>query len=59
MFRVCHDLPSVFGFGCSFLCDSRAFGAVVVVAIFFSFGSNCQARARPVSYLRKALKGER
>jgi hypothetical protein len=28
-FRVCHDLLSVFGLGFSFLCDSRAGGAVV------------------------------
>ena len=49
MFRVCHDLPSVLGFGCSFLRDSRAFGAVVV-AMFFSFSSSSQAaRAGPVS----------
>ena len=33
MFRVCHDLLSVFGFGFSFLCDSRLCG-VVVVAMF-------------------------
>ena len=33
MFRVCQDLLSVFGFGFSFLCDSRLFGVVVVVAM--------------------------
>src|SRR6266550_1592289 len=33
-FRVCHDLLSVFGFGFSFLCDSRLFG-VVVDGIFY------------------------
>jgi hypothetical protein len=32
-FRVCHDLLSVFGFGFSFLCDSRLFGVVVVAMI--------------------------
>ena len=32
-FRVCHDLCSVFGFGFSFLCDSRL-GGVVVFAIY-------------------------
>jgi hypothetical protein len=30
VFRVCHDLLSVFGFGFSFLCDSRLRGVVVV-----------------------------
>ena len=29
VFRVCHDLLSVFGFGFSFLCDSRLCGVVV------------------------------
>ena len=29
MFRVCHDFCSVFGFGFSFLCDSRLWGVVV------------------------------
>jgi hypothetical protein len=52
MFRVCHDLPSVLGFGCNFLRDSRAFGAVVV-AMFFSFSSRCQTRAGPVSHLQR------
>jgi hypothetical protein len=33
MFRVCHDLLSVFGFGFSFFCDSR-FCGVVVVAMY-------------------------
>ncbi len=33
MFRVCHDLLSVFGFGFSFLCDSRL-GGVVVDAMY-------------------------
>jgi hypothetical protein len=38
-FRVCHDLFSVFGFGFSFLCDSRVGVAVVVDAMepFFRF----------------------
>ena len=38
MFRVCHDFGSVFGFGFSFLCDSRLFG-VVVDAMCSSFSS--------------------
>jgi hypothetical protein len=29
MFRVCHDVFSVFGFGFSFFCDSRLCGVVV------------------------------
>ena len=29
VFRVCQDLLSVFGFGFSFLCESRLFGVVV------------------------------
>ena len=33
-FRVCHDLLSVFGFGLSFLCDSRLCGVVVLVAMY-------------------------
>jgi hypothetical protein len=36
-FRVCHALLSVFGFGFSFLCDSRLCG-VVVVAMCPLFG---------------------
>ena len=35
-FRVCHDFDSVFGFGFSFLCESRLFG-VVVDAMYPSF----------------------
>jgi hypothetical protein len=39
MFRVCHDLLSVFGFGFSLLCESRLFGVVVVamypLSVFF------------------------
>ena len=34
MFRVCHDLFSVFGFGFSFLCDSRLCGVVVAISSF-------------------------
>lgn len=30
MFRVCHDLPSVFGFGFSFLRDSRVCGVLAM-----------------------------
>jgi len=29
VFRVCHDLLSVFGFGCNFLCEARIFGAAM------------------------------
>ena len=54
MFRVCHDLLSVFGFGFSFLCDPRLCG-VVVVAVSPLFSVICQARASPVSHLT-ALK---
>ena len=43
MFRVCHDFDSVFGFGFSFLCDSRLCG-VVVDAMNSSFSVICQAR---------------
>jgi hypothetical protein len=43
MFRVCHDFDSVFGFGFSFLCDSRL-GGVVVDAMHSSFSSICQTR---------------
>ena len=32
--RVCHDLPSVLGFGFSFFLDSRADGVVVVFAMY-------------------------
>ena len=42
MFRVCHDFDSVFGFGFSFLCDSRL-GGVVVDAMYSSFSFVCQA----------------
>jgi hypothetical protein len=41
-FRVCHDFDSVFGFGFSFLCDSRLDG-VVVDAMYPSFSVICQA----------------
>lgn len=41
VFRVCHDLLSVFGFGFSFLCDSRLCG-VVVVAMYPHFSVICQ-----------------
>jgi len=41
MFRVCHDFDSVFGFGFSFLCDSRLDG-VVVDAMYPSFSVICQ-----------------
>ncbi len=43
MFRVCHDLDSVLGFGFSFLCDSRLCG-VVVDAMHSSFSFIRQAR---------------
>jgi hypothetical protein len=39
-FRVCHDFESVFGFGFSFLCDSRLFGGAVVDAMY----SSCDER---------------
>lgn len=39
-FLVCHDFWSVFGFGFSFVCFGRAFGA----AMFFSLGSVRQGR---------------
>ena len=42
MFRVCHDFDSVFGFGFSFLRDSRLDG-VVVDAMYPSFQLICQA----------------
>jgi len=38
MFRVCHDLLSVLGFGFNFLCDSRICGVVVAM---------CPLSARP------------
>jgi hypothetical protein len=57
MFRVCHDLFSVFGFGFSFLCDSRLCG-VVVVAMYPLFSVICQARANPVSHLQRLWMGE-
>jgi len=49
VFRVCHDLFSVFGFGFSFLCDSRLCG--VVVAMYPLFSVICQAS--PVSHLQR------
>ena len=41
-FLVCHDFWSVFGFGFSFVCFGRAFGA----AMFFSLSSICQLTGR-------------
>jgi len=52
IFLVCHDLLSVFGFGVSFLCDSRLCG-VVVDAMYPLFSVACQARARPVSHRQR------
>jgi hypothetical protein len=55
MFRVCHDLLSVFGFGFNFLCDSRVCGAVVD-AIYALFSLICQAA--PASHLQRLRMGE-
>lgn len=43
VFRVCHDLPSVFGLGFSFLCDSRLCG-VLVAAMYPLFSVICRSR---------------
>jgi len=57
MFRVCHDLLSVFGFGFSFLCDSRMCG-VVVVAMCSRLSRPHEMR-RTVSEYVKHYQGER
>ena len=49
-FRVCHDLPSVFGFGFSFLCDSRLCGVVVVAMYPLSVLSVGHAGVRERAY---------
>ena len=57
-FRVCHDFDSVFGFGFSFLCDSRL-GGVVVDAMYPLSVLLCEARASPGEPSATAQKGER
>ena len=56
MFRVCHDLFSVFGFGFSFLCESRV-GVVVVDAMGPYFDSLSVVQASPVSGRDSGLAG--
>ena len=38
VFRVCHDLLSVFGFGCNFVCEARVFGGVMYAPPVLSVG---------------------
>ena len=55
MFRVCHDLLSVFGFGFSFLRDSRLCG-VVVFAIYPLLSVICQVGAAHLLQRKPELK---
>jgi len=47
MFRVCHDLLSVFGFGFSFLRDSRVCGVVAMYPLSGLFVRRAGVREAP------------